>query len=64
MPRKYEKKEKPYTEKDILAAVEEYKGNGGKLSLRSVAEKYHLDKSLLNNRVLGVTVQKRGRKPV
>lgn len=46
MPRNYIKKPKCYTEEDIANAVKEYKDNEGKLSIRAVADKYHLDKSL------------------
>lgn len=42
--------------------MQEYKDNEGKLSIRAVAEKYYLDKSLLSRRLLGQVVQKRGRK--
>lgn len=42
--------------------MQEYKDNEGKLSIRAVAEKYYLDKSLLSCRLLGQVLQKRGRK--
>lgn len=62
MPRKYIKKVKHYTEEDVEKAVKEYKESKGQLSIRSVALKYNLDKSLLSRRVLGQVLQKRGRK--
>lgn len=59
MPRSYAKKNK-INEDDAQSAVGEWKEK--KDSLRNIAKKYNLDKSLLSRRISGQMLQKRGRK--